>query len=157
MNREELKDEIIGLLEGMSDSDKMSIYNEWCMAGDAYDDLIYDNDEYGINEFFGEEVKPYDVVSTLHYSDYNFTHDYFKVDGYGNLVSFYSISSDKSPFYADEIAEYIIDHDDALYNDDIRELLDSADEDDDFEESVRRPRRRINKESIRRNRRRYRK
>ena len=128
---------------------------------------------------FGDD-SPYEVLCRAGYGDYSISHDYFRMDGYGNLRSFNGIHSDASPFYADELADYIIDNEDALGNSDIEDLLDEYnesnddedEEDDDFEESlrrtprrsrrinkesIRRPRRRINKESIKINRRRYRK
>lgn len=154
MTKEELYDALVSLLNGMSNEEARGIYNEYCSENGSMDDYIYDNDEYDLNEYFGDD-SPYEVLCRTGYGDYSISHDYFIVDGYGNLRSFNNIHSDKSPFYADELADYIIDNEDALGNSDVEDLLDEYNEsDDDFEESVRRPRRRINKESIRRNRRR---
>ena len=77
------------------------------------------------------------------------------------FISFNNVHSDESPFYAEELADFIIDNENALENSDIEDLLDEYNESNGgFEESVRRPARmpkRISKESIRKNRRRYRK
>lgn len=72
------------------------------------------------------------------------------MDGYGNVKSFSGLLSDKSPIYPPEIADYIVEHGNALGCDEIRDILDS----DDFSESVNRGKRyRVRSESIRRNRR----
>ena len=157
MTREELYDSLVSLLNGMSNEEAKGIYNEYCSEYGSMDDYIYDNDEWDLNEYFGDD-SPYEVLCRTGYGDYSISHDYFRMDGYGNVRSFNNIHSDVSPFYADELADYIIDNENALGNSDIEDLLDEYNESNgDFEESIKRVPKRISKESIRRNRRRYRK
>lgn len=147
MNKQERLEE---WLDNLSDGDLVAIWNEF-----MYDDSIWSNDDYTLNEFFNE-YEPYEILCRTFYGEYNLNHDWFYVNGYGNLVSFNNPKSDVSPIYIPELAEQIIDSDNDNGYGEIRDILDS----DDFEESVRRTTRRpkrISKESIRKNRRRYRK
>ena len=160
MSRDELYEALVSLLNSMSNEDAKAIHNEYCSEYGTMDDYIYDNDEWDLNEYF-EDDSPYEVLCRTGYGDYHISHDYFRTDGYGNVRSFNNVHSDESPFYADELADFIIDNENALGNSDIEDLLDEYNEsNDEFEESVRRPTRmpkRISKESIRKNRQRYRK
>ncbi len=152
MTREELYDALVSLLNGMSNEEAKTIYNEYCSEYGSMDDYIYDNDEWDLNEYFGDD-SPYEVLCRTGYGDYHISHDYFRMDGYGNVRSFNNVHSDESPFYADELADYIIDNENALGNSDVEDLLDEYNgSNDDFEESVRRNKRtnRISESSRRR-------
>ena len=158
MSRDELYEALVSLLNSMSNEDARAVFNEYCSEYGSLEDYIYDNDEYDLNEYFGED-SPYEVLCRTGYGDYNISHDYFRTDGYGNVRSFNNVHSDESPFYADELADYIIDNENALGNSDIEDLLDEYNEsNDEFEESVRRNKRtnRISESSRRkRNRRKW--
>lgn len=160
MSRDELYEALVSLLNSMSNEDARAVFNEYCSEYGSFEDYIYDNGEYDLNEYFGED-SPYEILCRTGYGDYSISHDYFRTDGYGNVRSFNNIHSADSPFYADELADYIIDKETSLGNSDIEDLLDEYNESNgDFEESVRRTTKRskrISKESIRKNRRRYRK
>ena len=147
MTKEELYKVIEDAIRKMDNDDLVALYNEYENSGG--DDHIYYNNEIELDMFF-EGDSPSEVIGTL--GDYHTYDKYFKVNGYGYIDSFSGLLSDKSPIYPSEIAEYIVDNDDALYNDEIRDILDSA---DDFDESINRRNRRRSRrsESIRRNRR----
>jgi hypothetical protein len=125
-------------LEDMSDNDLLAVYREYCDEYGSMDDYIYDNDDYEIDELFYDS-KPSEIVNRFCFGDYSCHDRYFRFDGYGNIQSFSGLKSDKSPIYIDDIADYIIDNDKDLGNDDIREILDN-DEDEDFDESIKRRR-----------------
>lgn len=148
MSREDLYD----LIDGMRDSEKLSIFREYCDAYGSYDDMIYDNDEVDINEVFAE-YDPYAILTNAYFGSYNPNVNYFCFDGYGNIKCFNKIDGADSPFYLDEIVDFIIDNDNDLGNSDIRDLLDSIDED--FDESLKRrtTRRKIKSERLTRKRR----
>ena len=134
MSREELYKVIEDAIRKMDNDDLVALYNEYENSGG--DDHIYYNNDAELDMFF-EGDSPSEVIGTL--GDYHTYDKYFKVNGYGYIDSFSGLLSDKSPIYPPEIAEYIVDNDDELYNDEIRDILDSAD--DDFDESLRRGRR----------------
>ena len=46
---------------------------------------FWSNDPYTINEIF---PSAYELAERIQYGDYNINDDYFKFDGYGNMVSY---------------------------------------------------------------------
>ena len=66
----------------MTTHDKVQAINEWNEQNEYHHDTIYRFDEHTINEFFSN---PWDALRSAHFGDINFTHDYFRFDGYGNL------------------------------------------------------------------------
>ena len=158
MSRDELYEALVELLNGLSNEDAKSVYNTYCSEYGTMDDCIWENDEYEINEFFGED-DPYEVLCRTGYGDYHISHDYFRLDGYGNVRSFNNVHSDASPFYAPELADYIIDNENSLDNSDIQDLLDEYNEGEEFGESLKRkrPTRKLRVETTKRNRKKFRK
>lgn len=66
----------------MTTADKVQAINEQMENQGYYDDMIYDFDEYTINEFFNS---PFEALRACHFGDVSFTDDYFRFDGYGNI------------------------------------------------------------------------
>lgn len=133
-------------LNNLSDGDLIAIWNE-CMEEDS----IWSNDDYTLNEYFNG-LEPYELLCRVLYGDYELSHDWFYINAYGNVCSFNNPKSDASPIYIPELVEQIIDSDNDNGYDEIRDILDSA---DDFGESINRRNRHRSRrsESIRRNRR----
>ena len=161
MSRDELYEALVGLLNGMSNEDARAVYNTYCSEYGYMDDYIWDNDEYDLNEYFGDD-SPYEVLCRTGYGDYSISHDYFRTDGYGNVRSFNNVHSDVSPFYADELADWIIDNENSLDNAEIQDLLDEYNESEDEEEfgeslKRKRPTRKLRVETTKRNRKKFRK
>lgn len=90
-------------LNNMDVEDVRSVHNDgYC---NTYpDDYIYDNDEYTFCEQFGHR-NPYEVATMLEGADWRSFHDYFKFDGYGNLVSFNCIEDEIDYDY---LADYLV-------------------------------------------------
>lgn len=63
-------------------------------------------------------IEPWEVARSAYYGDFRPCDKYFYFNSYGNLKSCDYI--DQLPIYIDEIAEYIADNGDSLYNDDIQ-------------------------------------
>ena len=85
------------------------------------------------------ECLPSDVAFMCYYGDFCPANSHFWYNGYGNLVSSdYPATDDESPFYINDIMQCIVDNDDDLGDEEIREILDNAknsdDDDDDDEE-----------------------
>ena len=150
MTREELRGELINLLaeDELGESDLLAVYNTYCEEINDYDRTIYYNDEEELEMVFNGQ-SPYYVLCRAYYGEYKLSDYFFKFDGYGNLYSFNRLSD---VIDAEEIADWILENDTDLDNNEIRELLDNA---DDFGESINRRNRRRSRrsESIIRNRR----
>lgn len=72
--------------ENKSDSEKVSLWNDYCSA-QSNEDEIYDFDEEFFELFF--EGRPMEIARAVHFGDIqNWNDNYIRFDGYGNLVSF---------------------------------------------------------------------
>lgn len=120
-------DAIKDVLEQMNSNDLIAIHNDYCMNVDYMDDYIYcmfdDFDQ------LMEGRTPLDIAACCYYGDFCPNHDYFKFDGYGNVVSFSFANDSNSGIDISDIAKYINDDEDALGNDDIQDILDEYQED----------------------------
>lgn len=141
MKKTELYNNILEALQNMDDSELVALWNEYTTAAGYSDDYIYTAEElediidnsqegamYWINRFF------YGFDGYNKDGSANPNRNYFQFNGYGNIVSFdyvgYNQYTGKFSEYIDEdaLTNYIIDNNDALYNDDIQDILDEADE-----------------------------
>jgi hypothetical protein len=128
MTTEKLENNITEYLESLRSSELLFIYSEFCSAANYRDDEIFSMDDF-------EEIvcgwKPLELAQRIFYGDFNPNHNYFYFNGYGNLVS--------TDYPADlvsipDIAAYIIENDDELFDDEIREMLDEYNESEEEEE-----------------------
>ena len=72
-------------ISGLTDSETVSAHNQMCDNLNYPDDQIFSNDEDFFNTFFENRVL--EAVRAVAYGDYNYTHDWVKFNGYGNLES----------------------------------------------------------------------
>lgn len=66
----------------MTTSDKVQAINEHLENQGYHYDMIYTFDEDTINELFSN---PWDALRATHFGDTNFSDDYFRFNGYGNI------------------------------------------------------------------------
>ena len=91
-------------LKEISDSGLQVCHNNYCSSL-GYEDEIYDNDEYNINEHFNT---PFDALLALEH--YNLSDDYFYFHN-GNLISFNYLTGEDSPITFSELAQWLISED----------------------------------------------
>lgn len=116
------QNEIKEYLENLSDSELLSLWNEYRRAH-CYDGDIYDMEEF--NEICGN-MEPSDLANRIFYGRFNPNDIYFIFNGYENLES-----SDYLDDFIDidELAQHIYDNDDDLDDYDLRDFLDEDEED----------------------------
>ena len=117
------KNEIMEILENLSDSEILSIYSEM----DSYDS-IFEMDEF--NDIC-EGMAAEDIACKCFYGDFNPTHAYFKFDGYGNFKSSDSLSD---LIYFDEMVDFVIglyEDGDSLNIDELDEYFESLEDEED--------------------------
>ena len=124
------------IMEVLNDLDAASLVRMWddfCEADSRMDDYIYLMEEF--DEIMSGQ-SPWEVARACFYGhEFCPAHDYFWYNGYGNLESAdYPAYEDHCPICNEEIANYIINHDEDFDNDDIREILDQAQEEEEEEE-----------------------
>ena len=91
---------------GQDDSILMQAYCEYSAENGC--DSIYDNDDDSINMIFPNAS---DAIRSALFGDYNHSHAYFALNGYGNLQSFEYLDSDSSPIDFSELAQWLISED----------------------------------------------
>ena len=123
-----LEEKVREAIDGMQTPDVVDMWNEYCISCNMRDDIIYDMSDF--NEVM-EYESPWRIARACCYGDFCAAHDYFWFNSYGNLESTdFPSMDDKSPFYAKALATWIIKNENALYCDEIQEILDEDDEEE---------------------------
>lgn len=121
------RDAIREYIKNLRDYEQVNLWNDYCEAQN-YDDRIWYMDEFD-DWFYGRS--PLEIVRSLD-SSFNPNHAWFYFDGYGDVCSTNYPETDV--IQQDDIAEYIDESGDNLYDSGIAELLESWDEDDEDDE-----------------------
>lgn len=77
--------EVLEKIENYSDDEWVGLHNQYCQNENYSDDEIYSFDEDFFETFF--EGKPMEAARATAFGDVNWSDDYIKFNGYGNLVS----------------------------------------------------------------------
>lgn len=101
------KQEIIDQINEMTSSELVALNNTYADAINS-DSQIYSNDEEFFELFYHQS--PMEVARAVCFGDYNYSHDWVEFDGYGNLKSYYTITTDDLCERIDVIADYIIEN-----------------------------------------------
>ena len=100
--------QVIEQLTDLAEYELIAIHNDYCESNnDSYNHII-DNDDEAIDRMF---ISPSEAMRAASFGDYNHSHNYFILDGYGNLVSFNYVSDDNSPIDIEELAQWLISED----------------------------------------------
>lgn len=125
-----LEEKIAGMLRDMGSRDLVFMWNDYCDSNRYDDDYIFSMAEFD-DMFYG--VSPLGIAEAVCNGD-GFSPDdkYFKHTLYG-------LTSSDDPEYSgmidvDDLAEWIVKTGNALNNDEIRDALDAADDDEESEE-----------------------
>lgn len=128
MEHTKLYDAILECLNNMNTDDLVNIHNEYCEANNDIDDRIESMIEFD-DLLYGK--KPSEIAEMVSGEDFNVGDDYFWFTIYGIESSDFA---DDMPIYKEDIAKYIEDERDSLYNDEIQEIIDEYEEEEEEEE-----------------------
>ena len=130
-------EKLLELFTNMDDSELVSVWNEYCCTTNSEGKILdYETlEEYISNDSTHNTL---DWLNRFYFGSDEYSteegsaspnRNYFTFNAYGNVISFdYIYNSYTKEFNhmdIDELIEYIIENDDALYNDDIQEILDN--------------------------------
>lgn len=116
------RDLIIEVVESLDNDDLIYLHQNYLDNVSGWDDRIYDVDSF---DEVMEGNSPEWIAHRIFYGDYNPTAPYFKFNGYGNIKSIFEYELSEY-IDIDEIADYIIENENALYNDEIQNILDDT-------------------------------
>ena len=131
MNREKFIKAIIEEINCFDNDQMVQLNNEYCDQQNSPDDQIYSNDANFFADVYGGDVM--EAVRAVSYGEYNYTHDWVKLNGYGNLESMNVIDEDDLCESIDTIAEEVADN---FHNYDHLFDLDEDDFEDEEEEET---------------------
>jgi hypothetical protein len=109
LNLENLKNELATQISNMSSGEMFELINTFCIDANYHDDMVFELQDDVINEIL-EGKSPIEIIRLTAYGEFNYTHDYFRFDGYGNLESLPYLDSNHLPDYLDNIIDYIVDN-----------------------------------------------
>lgn len=78
---------ILSQINEFTESQLIELNNAYCQSANYYDDEIYNNDEDFFGTFYPNPGDGLKVAQAIFYGNYNYSHDYVKFNGYGNLES----------------------------------------------------------------------
>lgn len=122
------RDAIKEYIKNLRDYEQVNLWNDYCEAQDCCDNLIWCMEEFD-DLFYGRS--PLEIVRSLD-SSFNPNHAWFYSDGWGDVCS--TDRPENEIIQQDDIAEYIDESGDSLYDPGIAELLENWDEDDEDDE-----------------------
>ena len=118
------RDAIREYIKNLRDYEQVNLWDEYCEAQNCDDDRIRCMEEF--DDLF-YDLSPLEIVRCLD-SSFNPNHAWFYFDGAGYVCS--TNYPEDDVIRQDDIAEYIDESGDSLYDSGIAELLESWDEDD---------------------------
>lgn len=86
MNTQEEIIHLVNQIKEMDTEQLIELNNTYCREFNLYNNEVYENDDYFFETFFDGKV--IEAVRACHFGDYNYSDNYVKFNGYGNLESF---------------------------------------------------------------------
>ena len=102
MNKAQLKQKILDALNGMSESELVEAYQNGCNHYNYPDDMIFPMDEF--DELEGNQ-RPFSEVYRDLTNDFNFSDDYYYLDGYAHYHSLSDVQN--SELLADAFDDFV--------------------------------------------------
>jgi len=121
MTNETLKASIIEQIDNLNESDLVNLNNRFCCEANYNDSEIYNNDEEFFNMMLGNN--PMSAARAVFYGDYDYSCEYVKFNGYGNLESIRFMTTDELADTVENIAEFAIEN-----QHEFKDLLDFSEE-----------------------------
>lgn len=115
-----MKERIKKIIEEMNVEGKVALWDDYCSADNRYNDWIYFMEEF---DEIMEGKNPWEIARSCFFGDFNPTHAYFWFNAYENLESNDWIDGAASPFYIDQLVDYIIENEEDFGNEEIAEVL----------------------------------
>jgi hypothetical protein len=134
MNTQTPTQQIIDIINDMTETDLICLNAEYCEACNYSGNDIYNNDEQFFEDHFSGNIM--EVVRAISYGDYDYHHDYVIFNGYGNLESFSRMDTERLCERVETMAEYIAEnlHEFTQF-DNVEEIEEEEEEEEETEEN----------------------
>lgn len=108
------------IIDELMDSPEVCDYNDYFSENGYEDDYIYDMDSF---DECMENIAPSTLACMIHFGEFNPTDNYFKFNGYGNLVSFDYVDI-AMKYWEKDVKTYLLET--RCIDSDIEELIDDS-------------------------------
>ena len=108
---EKTKVAVLDYLNELGEFEKRCIHNDYCQSTNDFENEIYENDEEFFETYFGENTMS--AVRAAVYGDYNYTDEYVRFNGMGNLETLNDL---EDVIDLEAIAEDILENPDNYYD-----------------------------------------
>jgi hypothetical protein len=105
-----MKKQILDAILSADENELIYINNAYCQAINNSDSEVFDNDEEFFSMFFPNAGDGIKVARAIFYGDYNYSHNWVKFNGYGNLESISFFGVDDLCELPEVMAEYIAEN-----------------------------------------------
>ena len=123
--RKQIEDLVFNIIDNMSDSEMIDLWNEYCGENGYYDDRIEYFDEGVFNDLMAGKT-PYEIYQIIDNSDISFFDDYCHYDGY-ELNTFSDVYDSID---IDDLVKWVIEEEKDLCNFEIDELYNKLSNED---------------------------
>lgn len=106
MNKAQLEQKILDVIDGMTNGERFEIYRDGCERFDYVDDMVFSMDEF--DELEGNR-RPFSEIYEDLGADFSFDDDYYYLDGYGLYRSFNNIEDTDRVDVFEDIIDGMID------------------------------------------------
>lgn len=124
MDKVQLKQKILDALNGMSEGERIAIYQEGCDRYNYTDDMVFSMDEF--DELEGNQRPFSEVYRDIDDKDFSFSDDYYYLDGYAHYHSFSNIEDSELADLFDEFIDSAIDEEYDFSDPKIAEIYEEA-------------------------------
>jgi len=105
MDKAQLKQQILDVIKGMSENERVAIYQEGCDCYNYVDDMIFPMDKFDERE----GKRPFsEVYEYIDVHDFSFNDEYYYLDGCGYYRSFSNIMDSYCAYVFDDIIDGMI-------------------------------------------------
>lgn len=101
---------ILDKINEMNKSQLVELNNAYCQSANYYESEVYNNDEDFFETFYPNAGDGLKVAQAVFYGDYNYSHQYVKFNGYGNLESIDYFEVSDLCELPEVMAEYIFEN-----------------------------------------------
>ena len=105
-----MKKQILEAINSANQYDLIELNNTYCQSINDSDSQVFENDEEFFSMFFPNAGDGIKVARAIFYGDYNYSHDFVKFNGYGNLESISHFGTDDLCESIETMAEYIAEN-----------------------------------------------
>lgn len=128
MNKTQLKQKILDALKGMSEGERIEIYQDGCEYFNYTDDMVFSMSDF--DEMEGDQRPFSEVYRDIDAKDFSFSDDYYYLDGYAHYHSFSNIEDSELADIFDEFIDSAIDEEYDFSDPKIAEIFEEAEDEE---------------------------